>query len=128
MRFESRGSWPLNPLDAFVSITPRSWALSKAPRANPIPDRTSAAEGGRHRTLTIQLVVTDHLMPGMSGTDLAYEVRERRPDLGVLILSGYADVEGVAPHLPRLTKPFRKDELAASLAGLFPSALDQELG
>lgn len=57
-------------------------------------------------------------MPGMTGTELAYAIREQRPDVAVLILSGYADVEGVAPNLPRLTKPFRKDELAASLAGL----------
>ncbi|MFZ0601794.1 MAG: PAS domain-containing protein [Roseiarcus sp.] len=66
----------------------------------------------------VHLVISDHLMPGMSGADLAQAVRERYPDLAVLILSGYADVEGVAPNLPRLTKPFRKDELAASLAEL----------
>ena len=58
--------------------------------------------------MTDGLVVTDHLMPGMSGTELAYALRERRPEVAVLILSGYADVDGVAPHLPRLTKPFRK--------------------
>jgi PAS domain S-box-containing protein len=69
----------------------------------------------------VQLVITDHLMPGMTGTDLAHAIRERRPDVAVLILSGYADVDGVAPNLPRLTKPFRKDDLAASLAGLFAS-------
>ena len=66
----------------------------------------------------VHLVISDHLMPGMSGADLAQAVRERYPDLAVLILSGYADVEGVVPNLPRLTKPFRKDELAASLAEL----------
>ena len=64
----------------------------------------------------LDLVVTDHLMPGMSGTDLARAVRARRPDLPVLIVSGYAEMDGVAPDLPRLTKPFRRDELAASLA------------
>ena len=66
----------------------------------------------------LDLVVTDHLMPGMNGTDLARAVRDRRPDLPVLVVSGYAEVDGVAPDLPRLTKPFRKDELAASLAGM----------
>ena len=48
----------------------------------------------------VQVVVTDHLMPGMTGTDLAHAIREQRPDVAVLILSGYADVEGVAPNLP----------------------------
>ncbi|MFC7536104.1 PAS domain S-box protein [Sphingomonas sp. GCM10030256] len=65
---------------------------------------------------SFDLLVTDHLMPGMNGTDLAREARALRPDLPVLIVSGYAESEGIAPDLPRLTKPFRKDELAASLA------------
>lgn len=67
----------------------------------------------------VDLVVTDHLMAGMNGTDLARALRARDGALPVLIVSGYAEVDGVANDLPRLTKPFRKDELAASLAGLF---------
>jgi hypothetical protein len=39
----------------------------------------------------------------------------------VLIVSGYAEVEGIAPGLPRLTKPFRSAELAARLADLMPA-------
>jgi CheY-like chemotaxis protein len=69
----------------------------------------------------VDLVVTDHLMPGISGTDLARAIRDRRPDLPVLIVSGYSEVDGIASDLPRLTKPFRKDELAASLAALASS-------
>jgi CheY-like chemotaxis protein len=64
------------------------------------------------------LVVTDHLMPGMTGTELAQTLRQRRPVPRVLIISGYAEDEGIAPDLPRLTKPFRQAELAASLANL----------
>ncbi len=64
------------------------------------------------------LLITDHLMPGMNGTDLARAVRTARPDLPVLLVSGYAENEGIAPDLPRLTKPFREDELASSLAKL----------
>ncbi|HET9395528.1 MAG TPA: ATP-binding protein, partial [Nitrospiraceae bacterium] len=66
----------------------------------------------------IDLVVTDHLMPGMSGTEFARLVRQRHPGLPVMIISGYADVEGIAPELPRLSKPFRRDELAATLVSL----------
>ena len=62
------------------------------------------------------LLVTDHLMPGMNGTDLARVIRSARPNVSVLLVSGYAEREGIDPDLPRLTKPFRKDELAASLA------------
>ncbi|WP_193752994.1 PAS domain-containing protein [Sphingomonas endophytica] len=66
--------------------------------------------------LSPDVLVTDHLMPGMNGTDLARELRRRRPALRVLIVSGYADVESVAPDLPRLVKPFRQAELAAALS------------
>ena len=64
------------------------------------------------------LLVTDHLMPGMNGAELARELRAERPSLPVLIVSGYAEGEGVEPGMPRLTKPFRNAELAASLASL----------
>ncbi|MDF0541054.1 PAS domain-containing protein [Sphingobium sp. H39-3-25] len=71
------------------------------------------AEGG-----AIDVVVTDHLMPGMTGSDLARTIRTLRPALPVLIISGYAESEGVQPDLPRLSKPFRRDELVSSLAAL----------
>ena len=45
-------------------------------------------------------------------------LRRLKPGMPVLLVSGYAEREGVDPDLPRLTKPFRKDELAASLARL----------
>ena len=64
------------------------------------------------------LLVTDHLMPGITGTDLAHAVRTLKPGTPVLLVSGYAENEGIASGLPRLTKPFRKDELVASLADL----------
>ncbi|HEX8446668.1 MAG TPA: ATP-binding protein, partial [Sphingomonas sp.] len=64
---------------------------------------------------SFDLLVTDHLMPGMTGTDLARAIRSLKPDLPVLLVSGYAENEGIDPTLPRLTKPFRKDDLATSL-------------
>ncbi|WP_056634449.1 PAS domain-containing hybrid sensor histidine kinase/response regulator [Sphingomonas sp. Leaf231] len=68
--------------------------------------------------VTPDLLVTDHLMPGMSGVDLAVALRRMLPELPVLIVSGYSEVEDVTPGLPRLTKPFRSAELAASLAAV----------
>jgi PAS domain S-box-containing protein len=64
------------------------------------------------------LLVTDHMMPGMSGVDLARAVRASRPQTRVLITSGYAEVDGLAPDVPRLAKPFRQADLAATLARL----------
>lgn len=62
------------------------------------------------------MVVTDHLMPGMTGAELAVKVRRRRPGTPVPVISGYAELEGIAADLPRLTKPFRQGDLGASLA------------
>ncbi|OYZ17083.1 MAG: hypothetical protein B7Y35_00415 [Sphingomonadales bacterium 28-64-96] len=64
------------------------------------------------------VLVTDYLMPGMSGADLAQAVRARKPGLPILIVSGYADPDGIAPDLSRLRKPFRSAELAQSIANL----------
>jgi CheY-like chemotaxis protein len=64
------------------------------------------------------LLVTDHLMPGMNGTNLALAFRSIRPDVPVLLISGYAETDGIDPNISRLAKPFRKDELAMSIARL----------
>ncbi len=64
------------------------------------------------------VLITDHLMAGMNGTDLARLVRSQHEGVKVLIVSGYAEAEGVAPDLPRLTKPFREAELAECLGSL----------
>ena len=68
----------------------------------------------------VELVLTDHLMPGMNGTELAREVQALRPGLPILIISGFAEVEDIAPDLPRLMKPFRAAELAAALMSFDP--------
>jgi CheY-like chemotaxis protein len=68
--------------------------------------------------LDFDLLITDHLMPGMTGTQLAYEVRTRWPTKALIVISGYAQGEGVGPDVPRLTKPFRQADLAAKIAEL----------
>lgn len=66
----------------------------------------------------VDLMVTDHLMPGISGTELAKRVRDSNPGMRILLISGYAEARGISPDLPRLTKPFKQTDLAASLAHL----------
>jgi YesN/AraC family two-component response regulator len=56
----------------------------------------------------VDVLITDHLMPGMSGAALAYEVRERWPLIRTVVISGYADADGIDPQLLRLNKPFRR--------------------
>jgi PAS domain S-box-containing protein len=67
---------------------------------------------------TIDMLITDHLMPGMTGVELAHAMRELRPNVPVLVTSGFAEVKGITPDLPRLTKPFRQADLAAMLTEL----------
>jgi PAS domain S-box-containing protein len=74
----------------------------------------AAIDGG----LTPELLITDHLMPGMTGVQLARLVRERTPKTKTLIVSGFADVDGIDPSFPRLTKPFMQSELEAAIANL----------
>ncbi|WP_426000454.1 PAS domain-containing protein [Caulobacter sp. DWR1-3-2b1] len=85
-----------------------------------VVEAASAEEALRlvDRGLRPDLLVTDHLMPVMPGTELARALQGSHPNMQVLIISGYAEAEGIAPDLPRLTKPFRYADLAASLADL----------
>lgn len=66
----------------------------------------------------IGIVITDVVMPGgMDGMALARHVRATRPQIGILLVSGYE--RGSAEEFKLLNKPFTKSELADSLAGLF---------
>jgi PAS domain S-box-containing protein len=65
------------------------------------------------------ILVTDYLMPGMNGAELAREARARVPGLPVLLITGYSNIaEGPGMELPRLTKPFRQTDLAQRVADL----------
>jgi CheY-like chemotaxis protein len=62
------------------------------------------------------LVVTDQLMPGMTGLELIRRIEADRPGLPVLLVSGYADMAPAsAPHVLFLPKPFTERELAKAL-------------
>jgi PAS domain S-box-containing protein len=63
------------------------------------------------------IVVTDHLMPGITGAELAQVIRARMPKAKILLVSGYAD-EAIAPDLPRLAKPFRAADLVERVQSL----------
>ncbi len=61
----------------------------------------------------VDLVITDHAMPSMTGSQLAQQIRARWPDLPVVLATGYAELPpGGNDALPRLSKPFSQAELA----------------
>jgi len=67
----------------------------------------------------IDLMVTDHVMPGMTGIELAAASRRVRPSLPILLATGYADLpDGVQVDLPRLAKPYHQDQLRDRLEQL----------
>jgi PAS domain S-box-containing protein len=63
-------------------------------------------------------VVTDHAMPGMTGSELAAELANRRPGLRVVLASGYAELPAVSTGIAvQLQKPFGRDALLAAIRG-----------
>ncbi|WP_332762935.1 PAS domain S-box protein [Pseudomonas koreensis] len=65
----------------------------------------------------IDLMITDMAMPKMSGAQLAHAVRMLKPDLPIILATGYAErLEGFAAELPRLPKPFTQMGLVAIIA------------
>jgi CheY-like chemotaxis protein len=65
---------------------------------------------------TIQLLLTDVVMPEVSGVELARKAMILRPDLPIVYFSGYADPEAIVGAIPlarMLRKPFRPAELVA---------------
>jgi CheY-like chemotaxis protein len=77
------------------------------------------------RAETIDLVITDHSMPGMTGSELALEICRRWPGMPVMLATGYAELppgEDGRLQLPRLPKPFSQNQLADMIATMLGSA------
>jgi CheY-like chemotaxis protein len=74
----------------------------------------------------IDMLLSDMVMPGMSGIELAEAVRSRRPSLPVLPISGYAAVPSGHAPLPDgvslLRKPFTTVALMRALDGVLHGA------
>ena len=86
-------------------------------------DGPSAIELARRHTGDISLLVTDVVMPGMSGPEVAQSVTSMRPGTLVLYMSGYTDSaighHGVLePGIAFLQKPFSTDDLTRKVRGL----------
>jgi len=84
----------------------------------------TVAEG---ETGPIDLLVSDIVMPGMSGYDLSRRLTQVRPTLKVLLISGYTDrtvsgADAIDPNTPFLQKPFTSVSLAAKVREVLASA------
>jgi two-component system cell cycle sensor histidine kinase/response regulator CckA len=79
-------------------------------------DVAEAVHLGQTHPGPIHLLVTDVMMPGASGPELARRVRAHRPDVRVLCMSGYPEsadrpAEPAAAWTAWLQKPFTPDQL-----------------
>ena len=102
-------------------------AMSTTEMLEDLGHRVIGASSGRHALdiirseQPIDLMMTDHVMPGMTGIELAAASRQLRPSLPILLATGYAELpEGAQLELPRLAKPYHQDQLR--------DRLDQLLG
>jgi two-component system cell cycle sensor histidine kinase/response regulator CckA len=76
---------------------------------------------GRSKEHVIDLLISDVVMPGMTGPELARKLREACPSLRVLYLSGYAGAAGTANGIDDddfLQKPFGMDALCEKVRSL----------
>ena len=72
----------------------------------------------------IELVLTDIVMPGMSGLELGRALSVARPDLRVVYTSGFPRETVAADNVPPerfLAKPYRKKDLAQKVGQLLPA-------
>ena len=102
--------------------------------AQELAEKKASAVGGDAKSATvviepmgnmpvIKALVTDFLMPGMTGAMLAREARRIIPGLPVLLITGYLNSgEDMPGDLPRLAKPFRQADLASHVARLIEPA------
>jgi two-component system response regulator HydG len=84
---------------------------------------TAASAEEAYRLLdsqNIDVVLLDLRLPGANGIDALLELRERRPDLVVVVMTGFATVQSAVQAMKEgaydyVTKPFTKDELSLLL-------------
>jgi CheY-like chemotaxis protein len=79
------------------------------------------------RSVGIDLLLTDVVMPEMSGRELVETLRDRRPDLKVLYISGYTDDEVVqrgisGSEVAFMRKPFASEELVRRVRSVLDAA------
>jgi DNA-binding NtrC family response regulator len=87
------------------------------------PTGEAAVEFVRCHAGPIDVLITDTVLPGINGVDAAAAIREMRPGLPVLQMSGFpkntvtaASVCGAAFHF--IEKPFRADVLANAVRAI----------
>jgi PAS domain S-box-containing protein len=66
---------------------------------------------------SVDLIITDYAMPGMTGEELTQRILATQPELPVLMVSGYASLpDGAGTSVPKLGKPFKELDLSRAIS------------
>ena len=78
----------------------------------------------------IRAVITDHIMPGMSGADFVRELRKTHPRMPVMVISGLeeAQAEYAGMNVEFLVKPVPPEKLLSHLRALLENEPDEQKG
>jgi CheY-like chemotaxis protein len=112
---------PARPLSILLVDDEELVRCGTAEMLRDLGHRVTESEGGAEALSMlaaqpdIEAVVTDYKMPRMDGAELAERVRAIRPDMPILLISGYTGIADPIAGLPRLNKPFGLAELANGL-------------
>jgi PAS domain S-box-containing protein len=93
------------------ALSDEGFAVSEADSAEQALSLLEAGSG-------FDCIVTDYLMPGMNGVELAKLVGERFPRMPIVLLSGYAELDAFGSDLPYLAKPCPTATLVRTISGL----------
>jgi two-component system cell cycle sensor histidine kinase/response regulator CckA len=92
-------------------------------------DGSEAIERLRTMRDSVRLILLDLTMPILGGAEAAAELRRLQPDVPIVVMSGYGDIE-VMQHFGEVTiddflaKPFTPDELAGKIKGILSAVTD----
>ena len=78
----------------------------------------------------VDVVLTDHAMPNMTGLQLAGCIQERFPGLPIILATGYAElpIDPATLGIARLAKPCTQHEIAAAIhAAVLPTTPQDQL-
>jgi len=110
-----------DPLVAMSTVDMLEDLGHKVIEANSADQALKILEAGR----PVDLLLTDHAMPGMTGIELAKIARKKRPAMPVLLATGYTDLPaGQKIDVPRLSKPYMQNELREQIDRLLSHAAE----
>ncbi len=86
-----------------------------------VPDGAAALEI-LSRPDEVDVLITDYAMEGMNGLELIQKARSLRPQLPVMLITGYADLTEDMDDIAVLHKPFQAADLVSNLHKLLPAS------